>query len=715
MRHRTLVESREAGTDFANGTAGRTTKQSIAKVRDMAPRYQNNSSEPGGILDSRILKFVSKLMLGIAVIMVFLTLVQCTVKKPQSPQWTTQLTVPLINRTYPMDELIRRIDQPGISLDSANQVTFSVNQEIDTFWVDASNFSTPDILYSTSQQLTPLTINGPIVSPVVVDLSSIPGIGALVPGIIPPLTFQIVNNIPPMTTFSSASISNGIMYFVITNNLGIDMNTLDLVIRDRVNNVIIATPIFPFGLLNGWTDSVLVSLNGKTISNDFEVTLTAFTVGGTITSTAGLNVSTAVHFNGPLRIDSGTAEIPATSFNFSSGITLNETEAIYGATFSSGQLIIAIISNASIGGNLNITLPDIIQGNSPLNIVRSVAPFARDTIIIDLTNYELKPVDSILPQTLNINAQIDIPGSAPNQLTINQGAQLNVSAQLSGLAFSSVTAVLTSTTVNIPPTIQSINVPDGFDSVQLVSAVLSIDIENSLNVGGTISLNLDANTGKNLSLNGTVAAGFLSTAVITTLIDSTVANFLSPLPSSVTVSGTIQLGDGITAATITPNDYIVATVRISAPLEIIIGSSTIQADIERSTINQADISIITDHVSEARFVYNIINHLPLGAQVNIYFGPDSATLYSNPQLLISNLRFQAAPVIGGIVSDTSSLGYQTVQLTNADIRILENDTLFISSEIILDDSGGQPVRFMGSDYMTLIGRIEVDYLFDGTF
>ena len=54
-------------------------------------------------------KYGSRLLLGITVIVVFLTLAQCTVEKPESPQWSTRLTVPIVNRTYDMEELVNKI------------------------------------------------------------------------------------------------------------------------------------------------------------------------------------------------------------------------------------------------------------------------------------------------------------------------------------------------------------------------------------------------------------------------------------------------------------------------------------------------------------------------------------------------------------------------------------------------------------------------------
>ena len=54
-------------------------------------------------------------------------------------------------------------------------------------------------------------------------------------------------------------------------------------------------------------------------------------------------------------------------------------------------------------------------------------------------------------------------------------------------------------------------------------------------------------------------------------------------------------------------------------------------------------------------------------------------------------------------------------MDSVDIQVLKNNPLYIGTELILEDSGGQPVRLTNSDYLTVQARIEVEYRFDGEF
>ncbi|MHC4529517.1 MAG: hypothetical protein ACYS29_16705, partial [Planctomycetota bacterium] len=65
--------------------------------------------------------------------------------------------------------------------------------------------------------------------------------------------------------------------------------------------------------------------------------------------------------------------------------------------------------------------------------------------------------------------------------------------------------------------------------------------------------------------------------------------------------------------------------------------------------------------------------------------------------------------------DVSSTGYQAVILDSLDLQVLKNDTLFIGTELSLEDSNGQPVKLTNNDFITVTSRIEVEYIFDGDF
>lgn len=676
------------------------------------PRKNRARESSGNLNESGWWKFGSKLALSLVVVVVFLTLVQCTVKKPEAPTWTTQFTVPVVNRIYGMAEIVDKIDQDGIAMDQDSNVVYSVARDIDTVRLNGDELRTPDIAYAVSQELGEVAIDPPSLPAATLDLSEISGLATYIPGTVPETGFSANSDLPTINSFSSLTITSGLAYVVVTNNLGFDLASLDIELFDVINNQVVGAQSIIGGLPDGATDSVMFALGGRTISNDLVARFDAYTLGAAVLSASGKNLSTELRFGNTLTVASATAEIPALSRTFSETVALGESDPVYRATLSNGSLSLTLDNNTNLSATLDISFPDLNQGGSPFSVQRSVPANSSQVVDIDLTGYELAPSDSTAPQNIAVEVVADVLGTAPQQVDVSQIDDFAVTAALSGLEFGSVTGRFSTVSSTIDPRVEVIDVPDGFDQITLTTAILTLEIENGVQLPGSVDLTLDGDNGKTLNVSGSIASGTAGGAVVSTIIDSTVADFLSPVPSQITISGGGTFGDGVTEGTISADDYIFGRVNILAPLEMIIDSALVEADVESEEINQSDIDAITDHVVEARFYYNVINHLPIGTNVSISLSGDSAVVYTSPELLFDDIFVTAAPVTAGIASDTVSTGYQLILLDNDDVQILKNDTLYIGSQILLEDTGGLPVRLTNSDYIQVIGRIEVDYRFD---
>ena len=665
---------------------------------------------------SWLLKFGTKVILMTVVVLVALSLMQCTIKKPESPTWSTQVVVPLINRTYMMTEIVDKIDQEGVSIDADSNVIFTAQREIDTVQLDSEDLATADLSYTAFEQIGLVDIAAPALAPVVLDITLISGLAAYVPGPVPATSFSIVSSIPPADNFASVGIVSGQAYVIVANNLGFDITATGVELWDVTYNRSIGTNSFPIPIAEGGVDSALFDLSGKTISNNIEARVAASTVGGLVLSTSGKQITTTLRFDGDLVSDAATAEIPALNRTFSQTIALSETDVIHRAVFSAGLLQVEIGNQTNLTTQIDVTFPDLVNNGVPLTFHRTVGAIGSSVINVNLAGYELEPVDLTVPQNIQVEVEATIPATAPQKVSFNHTQQFFADANLSGLVFDTVTGVFTSVETTLSPTQHELDVPDGFESAELVSAILTLDIENDVRLPGALNLLLQGSNGKSMIIAGTVTPGMLSGPVTTRFIDSTVAAFLSPMPSTITISGSATYGDGVSVGTIESGNWIRANVDIFAPLEVILPETVVEPDIESETIDQDDIDAITDHVIEARLIYNVINHLPVGARVNLYLSGDSATVISNPQAsFLDEIFVVAAPTVGGIASDTVSTGYQQVIIDSVEVQVLKHDTLYIGTQLILDDTNGLPVKLTAGDYLTIVGRVEVDYRFNGEF
>ncbi len=687
----------------------------MAKRRKKRRREYSES-----FLDSFVFKLGTKLFLGLAIIVTFLTLTQCTVKKPEAPEWNTNLTVPMINRLFPMEELVDEIGQDEVGFDSSGLASLSITEELDTIRLDADLLTTPDINSVISEKLGTVSISSPSVDPVTVSLTTIAGLASSLPGDSADVaagSFDLYNDMPTISTFTQATIADGYVDIVIDNNLGIDLDTVIVEIYDNFYSQVIATDTFPQPILHGTSDTSHIPLNNASISNSLRVNSHCYTPGGTVDSASTRAIGTELLFSDSLVVSSATAEIPSFSREYPTTIPLDENNRIDTATLSSGTLNLQIINETNLDADLVITLPDFISSSDiPLSINQHLVGRQSTNTSIDLSQYRLVPQDNTLPQEIQVNVSVSLPGTS-QQVQVNADDSFFVDASLTNLAFGSVTGVFDTISADFVNVSQDIDAPTGLDSVQFASALLTLEVENGINLPGHLDVLLQGNNGKSLHFIGDIAPSGYDSTSISTITDSTVADFLYPFPTHIDVTGSVTFGDGLYQGTIKANDFVQARINISAPLALIINETTFETDIQSTEISQDNIDAITDHFISGRLVYNITSHLPLGAQVDLYLGGDSVSIYTTPVKTFDSLSITAAPVsANGIVIDTASTGYQEIYLDSADVRrILENDTLYIGQQITLESTNGQVVKLTQNDYLTITGYLEVEYHFDGEF
>ena len=78
----------------------------------------------------RVLHWLGHILCGFVVIFLFLTLVQCTIRKPEAPSWDTKLVVPLVHKTYSMTELIE--NEPRATIEYVSIADASTLEELET-------------------------------------------------------------------------------------------------------------------------------------------------------------------------------------------------------------------------------------------------------------------------------------------------------------------------------------------------------------------------------------------------------------------------------------------------------------------------------------------------------------------------------------------------------------------------------------------------------
>ncbi len=656
-------------------------------------------------ISRKLFYLISHICCGVVAILVFLTLVQCTVKKPEAPTWDTKLILPLVNKAYDMPELIEKIDQDNLVTDSLGNPFFYYEKILDTVTINGS-FAIEDISQNLSESLGVIQLDPFTGTTVAVNLNDYVPYAS---GDIPPLSFDVVEPLPPIGEFTIATIESGYALVTIDNNFGLDLDVVDVTIDDIILSSQLTSYSIPGGIPAGVTQVDTIFLDGKTVSNQLQITLNCHTPGATSFSTADKSLSTTVSMPVGPSVSSATAQIPRIVRDFDEIVDIDSDHLLQTAVLSDGQLVLNIDNNTNVPANLVITLPDIKNGAAPLTINQPI--YANDTrqVIYDLSGYSLEPVDQTMPQTIQVDIQAVIDSSGAQLVTIDAGDKISVTTGILNVGLASVQGIIAPTTAEFDNIQQSIDLPKGFDEVQLTSAMLTLEIENRVNIPGSFSVNLLGDMGQLKIITGNILPGTPESPVTSLIIDSNITAFMNPVPELLTINGTATFGDGVTSGSINADDFVTATIILNSPLEMIIDSATFDGDWESTDIDQSDIKKITDNINLAHFYTTVVNRLPLGIEVEFYLSGDSATLYTNPELTLGPI----AVVNGNLNPDgtvaSSVISENVLTLDSDQTRILENDPLWIGQMYTLAGTNGETVRFTATDSLKVSSYIELDF------
>ncbi|MEZ5359131.1 MAG: hypothetical protein R3F48_09910 [Candidatus Zixiibacteriota bacterium] len=656
-------------------------------------------------ISTRILYWGSHVLCAVVAILVFLTMVQCTIKKPEAPSWQTSVVVPLTNKTWDMQELIEKIDQDNLTVDSTGTPMFYYHDDIDTVTI-AGSFSIPDIVETVQESLGLVTLDPITPTGFQVSLASqFPGVPA---GTFPDTSYTVVNDLPALGNFTMATIDQGIAQFVIVNDFGLNLDTVIVTIQDVLASRQVATYSIPGGINAGASSVDTIDLGGQTISNQLAASIHFHAQSQTSFTLTDKSMSASVGMPAGLTVSSATAVLPAMTKDYSSTFDIESEHIVQSATLSSGRLVLDISNQTNAAANLLITFPDFVNGSNPLQISRTVYAQSGGQFYYDLSNYALEPIDQALPQSLEIQVSAGILSSG-GIVTINAGDEITVTATVDNLEMATVSGIIGETTAEFDSLEQEIDVPTGFDNISLPSAVIVLEVENTVNIPGSFSISVDGDQGQHKTLSGVIAPGTLASPSVTIITDSNLTAFMNPIPEVFTVTGSATFGDGTTSGSISANDFVLASVTISSPMEMVIDSSLVEGEWTESEID-IDSSVVNSF-KNAQFHADIENHLPVGITVEILMSGDSATLYTNPEVVLGPVTVNAGVVNAEGVVTEATLSETVLTMDSEDIQVLHNDTLWIGENLLLHSTDGQTIKMSAADYLRIIGYIDLDVNF----
>jgi len=671
----------------------------------------------------------------------------CDFKKPAAPSWDLPLNIPMIDRTYPVSELIE--GEKNLSGGKDGLLSFKIEKEIDTTFV-GHQLTLPDMQQTINLGLDAFEIPD---LPVQADryfFYQLTEEAAAKNGsnsTIAPFAF---NNLPAQEHSSAdlhyAVLQKGRVRLHIFNYLPVPLRNVLLTLEDPLNGyLIIASPLI--GKINALdSTSVEMDIAGKTFPPNSRWLISGDSPGsngGVISIDQNARVEVLAEMLDSA-VSSLEARLPAVTIDREESISFDGqgSTAIEEVAFASGQILVTIDNQTPFSAyGLTLSWLELhpVGIKEPLRLKIDVKPFSRSQGVLDLKSAIATMKMPQVGQVQYFNVAITGRTEAlVDQFTrLDDANTLQITLQLRDLQLDHFSGRLQEQKVRLDSTFKAIELSDrlgDLTGVRLSDARLRIELYHTicipLRFQGTLIAFSDGGEKASLSVDQVILPGTTAGETETQLAELTPQNsdllsFINIAPTRLSAGGQIQIGDGLTYGQVRKSDYLRGRYLLDLPAYASWERRDVESDWSQFTIDpenapekeggdKADISgDVTSHLTQARLVANIDNHLPIGGEVRFYFSTDSTRLFDLPELILGPVALTAAPVDAG--GRVSSVKTQTIvlEIAGKDVSIFQNKSderkcLYIAEKLTLDGTAGKQVKIYVDDYVHIAGLLQVE-------
>ena len=659
----------------------------------------------------------------------------CTVKPPQVPStnWVVSISVADDRTTIEQvvsdrSDFLKIDDESLLTVDFTSD--FNRREEVGNrlrVTPTSNTFGTP---------IGAINLPGQDLPNITVGLNAILGqdleTGATVP-LIPGGGFEVDEVLPVLVGVRSLTVSEGSIQIDMINNLPLTLSSVRMALTDQGDSSL----DIPAGAIDeldlgtvasGASASGTFSLAGRQISSALAISVTGQTEEGqnvVIDADAALSIAASIS---ELTVERAFAVIPPQEFSASQVLAFPDDRIqVTRAVISEGGLTFNVTNEIDIIMEIELRLDDLRKADGSTNtfLITGLEPGQVSTVSFDLDDNEFAPED---PLELRISYAVRTEDSGEPVQIFSTGEVL-VEAVTEDLVFSRVEGILNRVSLPVPSVTQTVDFPAGLDNVALQSTALSVNLTSGIGFRSSIDLDIQGTNSKgetgSLLISEVFQRGDPDNPVALTLAPSSedLTDFLNLLPTEVTVTPTVQMGDGEGTEVIAPDHW----VQIDEVNFVTQGIFRLKNDtrIESDPIfrRQSDAEArdrISANLDSASVVTEIENHLPIGVRVSLRVAPNAEDVYGSEDLFENNqangyLRIPkdgAFEVGAGQVDANgrvtqSTTSRQRITLSDDDALVfLREDGIYTGVLIELDQTPGD-VALLGTDFVNVVAGAEI--------
>ena len=513
-------------------------------------------------------------------------------------------------------------------------------------------------------------------------------------------------NIESESQIQSATISEGQMDLVISNNIG-GVADVQLTVPELVLN---GTGLDTVLTINSGDNGYIIVLAGYDLQPvslaDQRLTYSTSTITQSESNTYYLNdsISVMITLSG-LTFNAITGYISQDDNVDTDVIELDNDTNVETALIDSGKIQLTIQNFIGLEADVLFSIDELTLGGNPLEtslqIISSTDPVQQ---AIDLAGYSLTlPVND---QRVNYSSTLSIPTDQLLTLTLNDSIAIDV--LIDTLWFGSITGIIDTVDVTIDTVEQEISaLPDDMDGFEFSNVEIIIDFESDITIPVFLDLTMDASN----------SAGEIETTSITNwnITDSSqviipdASTLINIQPDKILAYGSARVGGDGTSGTVKSTDMIAGLLSVRAPLELEIGpNASISTD--PKLVTKADaVETVPEEIEDVVVFINYDNSFEFGSTLTVLMSRDTMDFESGAaDILVDALLIKAG-----------SAGVDSIDLNDNRLGLFNQDSMYVQVLVNVlgqTDSNGNPIpsRFLSTDKMWLNIYGRVQYFIDGS-
>ncbi|KAA3619901.1 MAG: hypothetical protein DWQ05_04030 [Calditrichaeota bacterium] len=652
--------------------------------------------------------------------LVFGLFLACNLPEPSAPSWDMDVNIPLINKTYDIEEFLDDADE--LKADSLDNVIFEFADELESFSAE-NQLKVAGLNQGFAQTLGSFTIDSPGGENVSIAFRDIFAQADVLHGqttIVPPFTIDpLTKSLPIYEDFNWVEIAQGAIDISIENNLPIPLGMpITIEVRNAVTNQLVSSAVFNQLVNPGNVAIERLDLQGKRLNSELEIIVSGSSPGSNgdlvqIDAYAGFTI-TALFTD--LTVSAASAKVAEQVISQADQFTIQDSVVLTEAWIREGSFSVAMSGDFPVNTQVLVSIPGFKTPTGAAFIDSLVIPQGgSNNLFVDLAGYSFVPAgEDFGQQTVDFSWEVKTLHNPDIPIEIYATSNLSAEFVLSELIFSEISGKFASKWIDIPEQFFALDLVENLDSLAFLDANLHLTLYSQIDFPTTTDLHLlgENENGESVEVviqevvNGGVDGAVVKNDIILNGSNSNIVDLINIIPSSIKVSGRVRVGDPQTLGSIRETDEVSGDVLFSAPLAFMLPAQSYESEVSEIDIDDDLKDELDSNLNSGSITMLINSHLPVGASLEMLFAETDSTVFTNPGLIIGPVSFESGeidPVTGLVIAPVMS--HIEIELSEQETNYFTSDSLFSATRLIFPGTDGNIVKLLTTDYIDVRANI----------